>query len=159
MIQIPVHYTDIEKAKDQIDTYEKSSYGEWRYSGVEAWKGIVCEILCGDWLRSKYGSDMDPDGLVLRDYYDPCDMIINGKKVEIKSATKNAYRYVMPKVKCVIDRPKDIFVACKYNETTDPDTVEIWGWMSGDDVLGYPIKQNKGAKYFEVPLNKFNSFE
>ena len=85
---------------------------------------------------------------------DDYDMIINAKKVEIKSATKNYFRYLMPKIHDVRDKPKDIYVGVKYNETTEPDEIQILGYITRSEILKYPVKQNKGAPYFEVPLSE-----
>ena len=34
-----------EFAKNQIKDFEKTPQGQWRYADVEAWRGIVCEML------------------------------------------------------------------------------------------------------------------
>jgi hypothetical protein len=81
-------------------------------------------------------------------------MIINAKKVEIKSATKNYFRYLMPKIHDVRDKPKDIYIGVKYNETVEPNQIQILGYIKRSEILNYPVKQNKGAPYYEVPLSR-----
>ena len=82
------------------------------------------------------------------------EIIINSKKIEIKSATKNYFKYMMPKIHDVRDKPKDIYIGVKYNETVEPNQVIILGYIKHSEILKYPIKQNKGAPYYEVPLSK-----
>jgi hypothetical protein len=79
-------------------------------------------------------------------------LIINGKKVEIKSATKNHFKYLMPKIHDVNDKPKDIYVGVKYNEEVEPNEISIIGIIGRAQILNYPVRQNKGAPYYEVPL-------
>ena len=45
----------------------------------------------------------------------------------------------MPKIHDVRDKPKDIYIGVKYNKHSE--------------ILKYPVKQNKGAPYYEVPLS------
>jgi len=80
-------------------------------------------------------------------------LIINGKKIEIKSATKNYFKYLMPKIHDVQNKPKDIYIGAKYNETVEPNKIYILGYIERTEILNYPIKQNKGAPYYEVPLS------
>ena len=146
-------------AKQQIEAFEKIPEGNWRYSGVAAWRGIVCESLAGKWLNSlaieqNFKVDKSAKGLDDSGVVDDCDMIINAKKVEIKSATKNYFRYLMPKIHDVRDKPKDIYVGVKYNETAEPDEIQILGYITRSEILKYPVKQNKGAPYYEVPLSE-----
>lgn len=81
-------------------------------------------------------------------------MIINGKKVEIKSATKNYFKYLMPKIHDVVAQKKDIYIGVKYNETVEPNEILILGYIKSTEILKFPVKQNKGAPYYEVPLNQ-----
>jgi len=159
MIKIKVTEQDKQFAKQQIEDFEKIPEGSWRYPDVEAWRGGVCEKLAGKWLEKfaieqnfkidKSAKGLDDSGIV-----DDCDMIINSKKVEIKSATKNYFRYLMPKIHDVRDKPKDIYIGCKYNETVEPNEIQILGYITRSEILKYPVKQNKGAPYYEVPLFK-----
>ena len=52
MIKIKVTEQDKQIAKQQIERFEKIPEGNWRYSGVAAWRGIVCQNLAGEWLYS-----------------------------------------------------------------------------------------------------------
>ena len=58
----------------------------------------------------------------------------------------------MPKIHDVHNKPKDIYIGAKYNETVEPNEVQILGYIKHDDILNYPVKQNKGAPYYEIPL-------
>ena len=60
----------------------------------------------------------------------------------------------MPKIHDIIDKPKDIYVGVKYNETIEPNQIKILGYIKPSEILNYPIKQNKGAPYYEVPLSE-----
>jgi hypothetical protein len=153
MITLQVKNQDIQFAKMQIEAFSKIKAGSWRYSGVEAWRGIVCELIVCQWLETKFEVQKPAKGLDDSGKVDECDMIINSKKVEIKSATKNYFKYLMPKIHDVRDYPKDIYIGVKYNETVEPNEVQICGYIKGSDILKYPIKQNKGAPYYEIPLN------
>lgn len=159
MISIEVTDQDKEFAKKQIEKFQKIPQGQYRYENVHAWRGVVSELLCSRWLSNRF--NVEQDAICLEDLgrYDNYDMMINGKKVEIKSATKFHFKYIMPKVSNVFDRPKDIYVGCRYHEMLEPNRVEIHGWMRHDDIIEYPIKQNKGAKYFEVPLFDLKQFK
>lgn len=152
MITIKVTEEDKLFAKQQIEAFEKIDAGKWRYTDVEAWRGIVCEMLAGKWLEQNFNTDKDVKGLDDSGIVDDCDMIINGKKVEIKSATKNYFKYLMPKIHDVNNKPKDIYIGAKYNETIEPNEIQILGYIKRADILKYPIKQNKGAAYYEIPL-------
>lgn len=153
MITIEVTAKDIEFAKNQISEFEKIEAGSWRYKDVEAWRGIVCEMLTSKWLSQNFNVDSEAKGLDTSGIVDDCDVIINGKKVEIKSATKNYFRYLMPKIHDVDNKPKDIYIGTKYNETVTPNEVQILGYIKRSDILSYPVSKNKGAPYYEVPLN------
>jgi hypothetical protein len=152
MIEITVTHEDISFAKAQIEAFEKIDAGQWRYKGVEAWRGIVCEMVVSKWLQQNFKVDEIAKGLDTSGIEDDYDLIINNKKVEIKSATKNYFRYLMPKIHDVNNHPKDIYIGAKYNETTEPNKVYILGSIKRDDILRYPIKQNMGARYYEIPL-------
>ena len=153
MINIIVTQKDKEFAKNQIEAFKKIKEGQYRYSNVEAWRGVVCEMLTSKWLEENYKVDKAAKGLDDSGLYDDCDMIINSKKVEIKSATKNYFKYIMPKVNNVINKPKDVYIGVKYNETIEPNEINIVGYIKHNSVLKYPIKQNKGAAYYEIPFN------
>ena len=60
----------------------------------------------------------------------------------------------MPKIHDVRDKPKDIYIGVKYNETVQPNQVHILGYIQRSEILKFPIKQNKGAPYYEVPLSQ-----
>ena len=104
----------------------------------------------------KYNVEKKVKGLDTSGVIDDCDLIINSKKIEIKSATKNYFKFIMPKVVNVKNKPKDFYIGVKYNETVFPNEVLIMGYISHNEILKYPIKKNKGASYYEVPLNKLN---
>lgn len=154
MLILKVNEYDKEFAKRQIDAFKKIDAGSWRYNDVEAWRGIVCEMLASKWFEQNFEVTKSAKGLDNSGIVDDCDMIINAKKVEIKSATKNYFKYLMPKIHDVRDKPKDVYIGVKYNETVDPNEIQILGYMMRSEILKYPIKQNKGAPYFEVPLFK-----
>lgn len=159
MIIVQVTEEDKLFAKQQIEAFKKIEAGSWRYSNVEAWRGIVCEMLASKWLEKKFIIEKSAKGLDDSGIVDDCDMVINSKKVEIKSATKNYFRYLMPKIHDVRDKPKDIYIGVKYNETVTPNEIQILGYIKRSEILNYPIKQNKGAPYYEVPLFKLKSID
>lgn len=154
MIKIKVTEQDKLFAKQQIEAFKKIEAGSWRYKNVEAWRGIVCEMLASKWFEKYFEVNKHAKGLDDSGNIDDCDMIINSKKVEIKSATKNYFKYLMPKIHDVKDKPKDIYIGVKYNETIEPNEIQILGFIKRSEILNYPIKQNKGAPYYEVPLYK-----
>ena len=154
MLILRVTEKDKQFAKQQIDSFKKIDAGSWRYTNVEAWRGIVCEMVAGKWFEANFIIDKSVKGLDNSGIVDDCDMIINSKKVEIKSATKNYFKYLMPKIHDVRDKPKDIYIGVKYNETVEPNQVHILGYIKRPEILKYPVKQNKGAPYYEVPLSK-----
>ncbi len=149
---IKVTEEDKQFAKNQIEAFEKIDAGSWRYKDVEAWRGIVCEMLVSKWLGNKFIIDKQAKGLNDSGVVDDCDLIVKNKTVEIKSATKNYFKYLMPKIHDVIDKPKDVYIGAKYNETIEPNEVQILGFIKRSEILNYPIKQNKGAPYYEIPL-------
>lgn len=159
MIKIQVLQEDIEFAKAQIRAFEKIDAGSWRYSGVEAWRGIVCEMIASKWLEEKFSVDKSAKGLDDSGIVDDCDMIINSKKIEIKSATKNYFKYLMPKIHDVRDKPKDIYIGVKYNETVEPNEIIILGYITRSQILAYPIEQNKGAPYYKIPLTALSPID
>ena len=156
MIKINVTDQDIIYAKEQIIEFEKTRSGKYRYQNVKSYRGIICEMLTSNYLNKYFNVSVKATGLVYKgnelDDIDDFDMVINGKKVEIKAATKNHFNYIMPKVYCVNNKPKDIYIGCKYNETVQPNEVQIIGFMYKKDIIKYPIKKNKGASYYEIPL-------
>lgn len=158
IFNIDVKEKDKTFAKKQIDDFKKIPQGRYRYTNVEAWRGIVCEILTVEWLAKKYNLPIKAKGLDDSGVYDDYDVLINDKKIEIKSATKHYFKFIMPKVYDVINKPKDVFVCSRYNETTTPDSVEVLGWIKREDVMKYPIEQNKGAKYYKIPILNLNEF-
>jgi hypothetical protein len=152
MYVLDVSSTDIDFAKKQIEEFKKISAGKWRYSGVEAWRGIVCEMLTSKWLESNFNVNEIAKGLDSTGIVDDYDLLINNKKVEIKSATKNYFKSIMPKIYDITSKPKDFYIGVKYNETTNPNTIKIIGYITREDILKYPIEKNKGASYYNVPL-------
>lgn len=156
MLILKVTEYDKEFAKRQIEAFKKIDAGSWRYTDVEAWRGIVCEMLASKWFEQNFSVAKSAKGLDDSGVVDDCDMIINAKKVEIKSATKNYFKYLMPKIHDVRDKPKDIYIGVKYNETVEPNEIYILGYIKRSEILKFPIKQNKGAPYFEVPLFKLS---
>ena len=98
MIILKVTDDIILKAKKQISEFKKIKQGQYRYTDVEAWRGVVCEFLTSDWIQKYFYVDKVAKGLDNSGVVDDCDMIINNKKVEIKSATKNYFKYLMPKI-------------------------------------------------------------
>ncbi len=153
MIRIAVALKDKELAKRQIKAFEKIDEGSWRYENVEAWRGIVCELLTSRWLKEKYNVTKEAKGLDDSGKVDLFDLMINDKKVEIKSATKNHFKYLMPKIYDVQNKPKDIYIGVKYDETIEPNHIEILGFIERKDILKFPVKKNKGAPYYEIPLS------
>lgn len=156
MIEIQVTQEAIKRAKQQISEFEKTEAGQWRYQNVEAWRGVVCEMLVSEWLAERFDVTVPAKGLDTSGNVDDYDLIINGKKVEIKSATKNYFSYIMPKVDDVDNHPKDIYIAAKYNETVEPNVVQILGFMSGAEIKKYPKDQKYGAPFYKVPIHAFN---
>lgn len=154
MLTVKVTEQDKLFAKQQIEAFKKIDAGSWRYSGVEAWRGIVCEMLTSKWLEENFEIEKPAKGLDDSGIVDDCDMIINSKKVEIKSATKNYFRYLMPKIHDVTGKPKDIYIGAKYNETVEPNEIQILGYIKRSEILSYPVEKNKGAPYYKVPLSK-----
>ena len=61
---------------------------------------------------------------------------------------------LMPKTHDVIDKPKDIYIGVKYNETVEPNEIQILGSITRSEILKYPVEQNKGAPYYKVPLSE-----
>ncbi len=153
MIVLQVSDADIIFAKNQIAEFEKIDAGSWRYSEVEAWRGVVCEMLTSRWFEERYEVSKPAKGLDNSGIIDDCDLIIQGYKIEIKSATKNYFQYLMPKIHDVRDKPKDIYIGVKYNETVRPNEVQIIGFIQRKDILKYPIEKNKGAPYYKIPLS------
>jgi len=113
-------------------------------------------MLTSKWLESKFKVSKPAKGLDDSGIVDDCDIIINGKKVDIKSATKNYFRYLMPKIHDVRDKPKNIYIGVKYNETVEPNEIQILGYIKRSDMLNFPVKQNKGAPYYEIPLARLS---
>jgi hypothetical protein len=156
MKRIKVTNDYIAKAKSQVGAFKATKKGKYRYSGVEAWKGVVCELIVSAWLRYKFSrlyiGIKEAKGLDCSGVYDDYDMLINGKKIEIKSATKYSYKSIMPKVYDVEIKPKDFYIGAKYNETVTPNEVEVIGYIKHSDILKYPKDRNKGAEYYNIPL-------
>ena len=159
MIHIPVTIEDIDFAKNQIAAFEQSDYGTWRYRDVEAWRGVVCEMLASRWLTSQFGAEVQAKGIDTSGNCDLFDVLIKGKKIEIKSATKNYFRYIMPKIHDIDTLPKDIYIGVKYNEEVEPNRIAIIGYMLHAEIPGYPKKQNKGAPYYEIPIADLHPIE
>ena len=143
MIILKVTDDIILKAKKQISEFKKIKQGQYRYTDVEAWRGVVCEFLTSDWIQKYFYVDKVAKGLDNSGVVDDCDMIINNKKVEIKSATKNYFKYLMPKIYDVENKPKDIYIGVKYNETVEPNQVVILGYIKHSQISKYPIKKKQ----------------
>ena len=158
IINIKVTQNDKDFAVNQLNEFKKIKEGKYRYNGVEAWRGVVCEILTGKWLEKNYKVDKPAKGLDNSGVIDDCDMVINSKKVEIKSATKNYFKFIMPKVSNVLNNPKDVYIGVKYNETVEPNLVSIIGYINHNSIVSCPVKKNKGAAYYEVPFNILKQF-
>lgn len=159
MIKIKVSDKDKLFAKNQIAEFEKIKEGQWRYKNVEAWGGIVCEMVTAKWLEDNYEVKETAKGLDTSGKIDDFDLIVNNYKVEVKSATKNYFKYIMPKIYDVQNKPKDVYVGAKYNETVEPNEVQIIGYMTRKEILTYPISKNKGAAYYEVPIKDLKKFK
>ena len=84
MVTLDVTEQNKQFAKQQIEAFKKIDAGSWRYMNVEAWRGIVCEMVAGKWFEQNFVIDKTVKGLDDSGIVDDCDMIINGKKVEIK---------------------------------------------------------------------------
>ena len=65
----------------------------------------------------------------------------------------------MPKIHDIYNKPKDIYIASKYNETETPNKVILIGYLLHSDILQYPIEKNKGASYFKIPLSDFKDLK
>ena len=135
IISLKVSEADIQFAKSQISSFEKTSAGKWRYAEVEAWRGIVCEMLTSEWLCAHYEVYKSAKGLDSSGKVDDCDLIIHGRKIEIKSATKSHFRYIMPKIHDIHSSPKDVYIGSRYVETSDPNEVHIIGYLKHKEVL------------------------
>lgn len=159
MIVIKVTQENIDFAKKQIEEFKKIEAGSWRYTDVEAWRGIVCEMITSKWLEENYNVTKPAKGLDTSGIIDDCDLIINDLKIEIKSATKNYFKYLMPKIHDIHNKPKDFYIGTKYNETIEPNQVQILGYIKRADILKYPIKKNKGASYYEIPISSLQVIE
>lgn len=150
----PVSEAYKERAKKQIAEFKKIPEGAYRYIGVEAWRGIVCEFIVNDWLNQgrirvlKQAKGLDTSGKT-----DPYDILTSKGAIEVASATKHHFKYVMPKKQPVDTKSDDtILIGARYDETVEPNSVEILGYMRFKKVKTYPVEQNKGAPYYKVPL-------
>ena len=54
MLILRVTEKDKQFAKQQIDAFKIIDAGSWRYTNVEAWRGIVCEMVAGKWFESNF---------------------------------------------------------------------------------------------------------
>ena len=141
-------------AKDQIAAFRKTPKGKYTYSGVEAWRGVACELLISKWLSTQYPMEIEAKGVDTSGEYDPFDLVINGNKIEVKTATKNHYRNLMPKKATVDDQPKDLYIGAKYNETVDPNECQVLGITWHEDIISCPVEKDKGAPYYKFPLER-----
>ena len=157
MIRVWVTEEMKNEAQAQIEVFKNSPNGKWRYKGVKAWRGVVCELITSRWLTDNYNVQKEAEGIDDSGIFDLCDMVIDDKMVELKSATEAGYRYIMPKVYNVINRPKDIYIASRYNDRTEQHLVEIMGFCTSAFVRSCPEGKNKGAAYYQVPLIELNS--
>lgn len=141
------------KAKEQVKEFEQTQKGSYRYKGVKAWRGVACEFIASDWLTKNFDVEEEAKGLDTSGKYDEQDMIINKKKIEIKSATCFGYGHIMPKAALEQEKKKDIYIGVKYNELIEPNQILIVGFMEGSKVINYPQEQNKGVPYYKVPIS------
>jgi hypothetical protein len=74
MVILEVTEQDKQFAKQQIEAFKKIDAGKWFEENFKI---------------DKSAKGLDDSGIV-----DDCDMIINAKKVEIKSATNNSFLYL-----------------------------------------------------------------
>lgn len=153
-IILNVSQQDIDFAQNQIREFEQTPAGQYRYDDVEAWRGIVCEMLVSRWLGTHFTVNEAAKGLDTTGIVDDYDLKVNGHTVEVKSATKNYFQYLMPKIHDVDNHPKEFYIGAKYNETVTPNQVIILGYITPDEIRQFPTEQNKGARYYKVPLSK-----
>lgn len=142
-------------SKNQIKEFEKIEAGGWRYKNVEAWRGVACEIAISNWLSKNFNVTIKAKGLDNSGLIDDFDLKIGSKKIEIKSATKNYFKYIMPKVHDVLKKPKDIYIGAKFNENTHPNEINVIGFLTREKILNYKTEKNKGAPYYKIPINDF----
>ncbi|RDC56671.1 hypothetical protein DU508_05525 [Pedobacter chinensis] len=157
MIEISITNEDIIAAKAQVAEFEKTDAGSWRYEGVKAWRGIVCEMVISRWFSNHkdFHVTLAAKGLDTSGKIDEFDFLMDGKRVEVKSATESYYQYIMPKIHDVDAYPKDIYLAAKYNDSVEPNTVWLIGYMTHAQIKKYPKEQDKGAPYYKVPIPDF----
>ena len=65
----------------------------------------------------------------------------------------------MPKIHDIKSKPKDVYIGTRYDEISRPNQVQIIGFLRYADVLKFPIKKNKGAPYYEIPLTQLQPFK
>ncbi|MFR3557137.1 MAG: hypothetical protein ACLTUN_01290 [Paraclostridium sordellii] len=144
----------IKLAKQQIEEFRKTSKGKFKYSGVNSWRGIVAEFIVSDWLNTITNVDIHSKGVDTSGKYDDYDILVNNLKVEVKCATEYYHKFITPKVKLVTDKPKDIYIGCKYHSRSKSyDEVEIIGFTEVKFIKNCNISQMHGAAYYEVPLS------
>ena len=157
---LPVTPWDIKFWKEQVEKFQQTEKGKWRYPGVDAWKGVVCEFVVSDYLGTKYKVDQYAKGLDTSGNEDEQDMMMYGKRVQIKSATEVHYKFITPKVHDVNKFPyKDIYIGASYDDTREPNVVELHGYLTREEVMQYPTNQQYGAEYYEVPLEDLKWFK
>ena len=119
------------------------------------------EFVVNDWLKNngisiiKAAKGIDTSGKP-----DPYDILTSKYTIEVASATKNRYNYVMPKKQPIDTKSDDmLLIGTKYNDDAIPCNVEIYGFMKLAKVKTYPVEKNKGAPYYKVPLIDFEPIE
>ena len=65
----------------------------------------------------------------------------------------------MPKKSTVDLHPNNICIGVRYNEQSTPNKIIIFGFLSNKEIQSFPINQNKGAPYYDVPQSSFKPIE
>ena len=88
------------------------------------------------------------------------DKICKGKVIGIKVCdTDYNFGHITPEETYAIEHEKSVWTRTNNNETVEPNEVQLLGYIQRRDVLNYPVKQNKGAPYYEVPLYSLTKFK
>ncbi|MFC1728211.1 hypothetical protein ACFLZ7_01955 [Nanoarchaeota archaeon] len=144
---------DIAWAKQEIKKFENTPGGQWRYEGVSAWRGLVGELMVFNWFKEKYPQIIKNANLSEGIDIDPFDFSLFNFKVDIKCATEWMHAAITPKVNVCHKAPKDYYIGCKFDEREKPNKVIIMGWLPHEEIIKHPILKDKGAEYYEVPIN------
>lgn len=156
IIIIEVNPNEILWAKEEISKFENSTKGQWRYEGVNAWRGLIGERLVYNWFKDEFEYIEKNKDLSEDDEFDEYDFMINGYKLDVKCATEWMHAAITPKVITCHNWPKDFYVGCKYDERCNPHRVLIMGWIRSEDLKKFPILKNKGTDYYEIPINELD---